>query len=245
MAAPAQGSAGRRYGRGVSTLERAKTVLWLYGFGVGGAERQALAFAKYLRDRHGALSEVWAFEENGPMTTLCDEAGVPWRSLPIWPMPVRSRALAVASVRAAAALRKAKTEIVLPYMTPANILCCSAWRFARARTCVWNQRNGGIEEIHRGAERFAARRAPALVANSDQGARFLVDTIGAARDRVHVIRNAVLLDAPRLDRAAWRAQLGANDTSFVVAMLANLHRWKDHETLLRAWAIARAELPGE
>lgn len=224
------------------TLDGLRTVFWLYGFGIGGAERQAFAFAKYLRDEHGVIAEMWSFEESGPITALCDAAGIPWHAVPIWPARIHARQLAIASLRVARTLRKAGADVILPYMTPANILCCSSWRLSGAKTCVWNQRNAGIDEVHPGAERFAVRRPPALVANSEQGGNYLVDTLGASRDRVHVIRNAVLVDPPQCDRATWRARLGVDESAFVVTMVANLHRWKDHETLLHAWAIVCKEM---
>jgi len=213
--------------------------------GIGGAERQAVAFAKYLREVRDFDVQVWAFEEGGGTPHALDAEGIPLRSVPIWPSQVRVPELIRASLRAAFALKKAKVDVILPYMTPANILCCSSWRLTGAMTCVWNQRNGGIERFHLAAERFAAHRAPILVANSEQGGNYLVDGLGARRDRVHVIRNAALVDPPRDDRAAWRSRLGVSDSAFVVTMVANLHRWKDHETLLRSWAVVCAELEEE
>lgn len=214
-----------------------KTVLWLYGFNVGGAERQAFAFAKHLQRSGWADVEVWGFENGGPLARLATEAGILTRVVPIWTHRTQIRDLARAALRAAHALRKARAELVLPYMTPSNILCGLSWRLSGAKACVWNQRNAGVEAIDRRAERLAARLCSALVANSATGGRFLVETLRAPRERVHVIPNAVLLDPPRHDRKEWRERLGVSDSTFIATMTANLNEWKDHETLLRAWAL--------
>jgi glycosyltransferase involved in cell wall biosynthesis len=52
---------------------------------------------------------------------------------------------------------------------------------------------------------------------------------------VTVVPNGVVLEPPARDAAEWRQALGLGD-AFVACMVANLHRHKDHVTLLRAWA---------
>lgn len=221
-----------------SALENRRVIFWLYGFQVGGAERQALAFAEYLRTERGADVELWAFENHGPITARCDEASIPWRVVTAWPNRQTARTLAGAAYRAGRALREARADLVLPYMTPANIVCGLGWRISGARGCVWNQRSGGFDRIHPRLERYAARSSTALVANSRQGADHLAETLHARRDRIVVIPNAVELSPSPNGPSWWRERLGATASSFVVTMIANLHRWKDHETLIRAWARA-------
>jgi glycosyltransferase involved in cell wall biosynthesis len=52
---------------------------------------------------------------------------------------------------------------------------------------------------------------------------------------VQVVPNGVELPPPAADRAAWRSRLGLADDQLAACMIAHLHIFKDHATLLRAW----------
>lgn len=199
---------------------------------LGGAERQALHAASCLR-RQGAEVQVWAFRRAGKAAALCDRMGIPWRYVPErwgwgpfrWPLMI---------ARLARTLRQAKPDLLLPYTAFPNVMCGLAWRFTGARACVWNQRDAGLG-LGSPAVPWAVRNTPLFLSNSSVGRDFLVGNLGVAPHRVRVVRNAVALDPPREDRAAWRGRLGADASSLVVCMVANLQRQKDHATVLRAW----------
>ena len=217
-----------------------KRVLIVLGcLDLGGAERQAIHAASCLR-RQGAEAEVWAFRPAGRAAALCDRLGIPWRYVPEpwgwgplrWPLMI---------VRFARILRRARPELLLPYTAFPNVMCGLAWRLTGARLCVWNQRDEG-RGLGSPAVPWAVRNTPLFLSNSNLGRDFLVSSLGVAPRRVRVVRNAVALDPPREDRAAWRARLGADESSLVACMVAHLQRYKDHATLLRAWHIVRQRL---
>jgi glycosyltransferase involved in cell wall biosynthesis len=52
---------------------------------------------------------------------------------------------------------------------------------------------------------------------------------------MRVIHNGVDPETALDDRATWRSRLGIGEEPFVATMVANLHGFKDHATLLRAW----------
>lgn len=70
----------------------------------------------------------------------------------------------------------------------------------------------------------------------------IVGELGVRSERVRVILDTLELRPPLEGRQAWRAKLEIADDSFVATMLALLHRFKDHETLLRAWRIVLGRL---
>jgi glycosyltransferase involved in cell wall biosynthesis len=85
----------------------------------------------------------------------------------------------------------------------------------------------------------------AIVAVSDGVAKDVVRTTGIARERIEVIRNPVV--TPRLEQLAkapaphdW---LGANHDEPVLVAAGRLTRQKDFPTLVRAFAIVRAQRP--
>jgi glycosyltransferase involved in cell wall biosynthesis len=69
-------------------------------------------------------------------------------------------------------------------------------------------------------------------------------TFGIAAERIHIIANGVQLEPARQAKDVWRARLDAPPRSLLITMIAHLHRYKDHETLLRAWAILQKENTG-
>ena len=218
----------------VSRLRGTRIGIVLPSLEIGGAERQALLLARHLRDEEHADVRVWALGAAGPVGSLCDEAALHWRGVPLPPAGARARQVS-ALVRFVAALRQSRPDILLPYARVPNRVCGLFWRRTGARLCVWNHRAGAIDPRPRRVDRWAARRTPVFVANSQHGAEYLTNTYGLAPARVHVIRNGVELSRPQRSRAEWRRQLGVNDNDFLACMVANLTQNKDHATILRAW----------
>lgn len=213
--------------------------------GLGGAERQALVVARHLRDVEGARVEVQALNDaEGRAMDDFREAGIPWHA-----RRGRWRGSAPRTVarlaRAAAVLRRARPDVLLPYCDVPNAVCGLVWRYTGARTCVWNQRDTLPFTLDEGFVRRAIRQTPVLVSNSEHGADFLVAR-GARRDRVRVVRNGVDLAPARASREEWRRRLGVSDDEVVVTSLAHFYVRKDHETLLAAWrqTVDRVGPPG-
>ena len=208
-----------------------RRIIFLLGnLELGGAERQALLLARYLREHEGADVEVWGLTKSGPVADICAQHGIPSR---VVPYPLHGISLQ-ASANVCRELRDAKADILLPYTLTPNVVCGLIWENTGARSCVWNQRDEGRSPLPNGKEIVAARLTPLFISNSAAGARFL-KRLGVDSAKVNVIPNGVALAAPELDRGAWRERLGVDDKCFVACMVANLHANKDHTTLLRAW----------
>lgn len=209
-------------------------VFVLNGLLLGGAERQAILLARHLKERCGAEVVVTAFGRPGTAAELCDRVGVPWRIVPFAWEPGRMKR-ATMLLRVARDLRHLNADMLLPYTMHPNAACGLIWKLTGARLCMWNQRDEGRQRVEPRWERLAIRRTPWYASNSTHGADFVVETLGAPRDRMRVIHNGVEPEPPIDDRVAWRGRLGIADGVFVATMAANLHGFKDHATLLRAW----------
>ncbi len=223
-------------GPGRAAELRGRTIVFVLGsLDIGGSERQALGLARYLKTARGADVRVLGLQGGrGGAAAVCDEGGIPWRGgLIRWPDGRAGRLREV--VRFAAALRRERPDVVLPYTRLPNILCGLAWKRARAATCVWNQRDEGLGLSGGRLERMAIRRTPFFISNGEAGKAFLVAERGVSPERIAVVPNGVLLAPPRDDRARWRERLGLGDGRFAAVMLASVHPHKDHETLLRGW----------
>ena len=201
---------------------------------MGGAERQGLLLTRHLQREVGARVEVRGLHHAGALTQLCDAMEIPWR-LERCPWPADRMGKLRSLIRLAWALRRARPDVILPYTMRPNVLCGLLWRLAGARLCVWNQRDAGLQRMGRPLERRAVARVPLFVANSLPARDFLVNELGLATDRVRLVSNGVDLPVPLESRAGWRRRLGLGERDFAACMVANLHRFKDHATLLRAW----------
>lgn len=229
----------------MSSLWRVRFVLVLPSGQLGGAERQALVLARYLRAEEGADVRVWGLGSGGTaLDTLCQAAGLEWRALPIPPAGARGTQVA-ALLGFVHALRRTKADVLLPFSRLPNRLCGLFWQWTGARLCVWNHRTGAIDAVPRRVDIWAARRTPVFVANSRHGAEYLAKAYGLTDGAVHVIPNGVELAPPERSRVEWRRHLGVGESAFLACMVANLTRYKDHATLLRAWKTAVARLGQE
>lgn len=212
----------------------------------GGAERQALQLAQYLTDEEKAKVEFWGLgAEDGVVSKAFEDLGVPWRVVPVNWFTQWKGGKVWDLARLALALRRARPDVILSYLIVPNVACGLVWRWTGARLCIWNQRCAGFSRLGARVEQLAVQRVPWFVSNSQAGAEFLTGTLGAPPDRVRVIHNGIQLAKPGLDRTAWRQELGLNDDTFAVCMVANLNIYKDHKTLLRSWKFVIDKLESE
>jgi glycosyltransferase involved in cell wall biosynthesis len=219
---------------GVARLRGLRVALVLRGLELGGAERQALLFARTLR-RAGVHVGLWSLDApaEGPVSRAAAADRIDTTASPVrWSAsrPAKLRALATLARR----LRAARVDVLVPYTAVPNVACGLVAPVVGARLVVWNQRDLGIDEPAGVARRWVVSRTARFVANSAVARRYLVESLGAPTERVSVVPNGVALAAPARGRAEWRRALNLGD-AFVACMVANLHRHKDHATVLRAW----------
>ena len=224
-------------------LEGLRVVIVLKWAGLGGAERQALLLARHLDEVVGAVVEVRALNDaEGRARELFRESGIPWVARRGRWRGSPPRTLARLA-RAAAFLRSARPDVLLPYCDVPNVVCGLVWRSTGARTCVWNQRDTLPFTLGERFARRALRSTPVILSNSEHGAGF-VAAHGAPRERIRVIPNGVDLPPAAATRAEWRRALAVGDSDLVVTSLAHFYARKDHETLLTAWQRALARTDG-
>jgi glycosyltransferase involved in cell wall biosynthesis len=229
---------------------RGKRVLFILPtLGVGGAERQAFLLARELQRNEGALVRIVSLSPPDiplQLIELCEKEGLSWerftlkhtygqRLLQLWDL-----------IRFARFLRRERPDVLLPYCMFPNIVSALTWRLGGARLCVWNQRDEGRSRVMRFVERIAVGRVNCFISNSEHGAAFLTGELGVASSNVRVVGNGVELREAQGDRASWLQHLRIPADAFVGCMVANLHGFKDHRTLVDAWTrvVAAVEATG-
>ena len=134
-------------------------------------------------------------------------------------------------------LRRERPDVVLSYCMFPNIVSALTWKLGGARVCIWNQRDEGRGRVARWVEGLSVRQVRLFLANASHGGEFLTNVLGVSPEQVRIIHNGIELPPAVHDRATWRRRLGLHETAFVACMAANLHGYKDHETLVTAWRI--------
>jgi glycosyltransferase involved in cell wall biosynthesis len=217
------------------SLSGTRVIIVLGPLVLGGSERQALLFANYLKREQGADVQVWGMAP-GRAASLCDEYDVPWQIVPC-PWGGRRFELVENLVKFGLRLRRARPDIILPYMEAPNLVCGLLWRWTGARLCVWNQRDDGSSRMKTRYAPLAIWLTPRFIANSGHAAEHLVKTLGVPTERVSVVYNGIEVGHPDADGVAWRQRLALSQDCLAVCAVANLTIYKDHNTLLRAWRL--------
>lgn len=217
------------------SLTKKRAIFFFGCLELGGAERQGMILAEYMKAALDVAVEVWGFHGPGALAAACESKGIPWRVVRL-PLTGRRVGLPARFLRFGRELRKARADILLPYTMTPNVVCCIARQLAGAKVCVWNQRDEGLERQPHWLELLASRSTHAFLANSAGSARFLMEQLGVPRASIRTIHNGVCLPPPILTSREWRARLASDADEYVVAMIANISPLKDHLTLLRAWS---------
>ncbi len=222
----------------VSSLKY-KNIIFVFGnLELGGAERQGLLLARWLKEVCGANVQVWGLREApGRLSQLCDESGIPWQGITLpWKWGYRNIVQNFCELwRVAVLLRHCKPDLLLPYTFFPNIICGLVWRFTGAKLCVWNQRDEGFFLERAFWRSLAVHLTPYFISNSVQGREALLKAFTICPEKVVVIHNGFSLERAQTGRREWRARLGLSNESFVACMVANIHAHKDHATLLKGW----------
>ncbi len=208
---------------------------------LGGAERQAMHLAIYLKGL-GCDVRVWGHVvPRGPIIEQCNEAGIPWDIFHFrW--PCRELSLFRYGWRMVRALRRERPDVIMAYTTWPNVICGLVWRWSPAKVCIWGQRN--INDLRGDAvERFAYRKVSAVICNAKHEVNYLRRTLGETPAPIPVVHNGLDLAPCELTRNEWREKLGISADTTVATMVANFRPQKDHPTLLHAWRKVLATIP--
>lgn len=116
-------------------------------------------------------------------------------------------------------------DVIIPFTYAPNMII-SGCRFWVHAVIFWNQRDEGRMFSGTRKELNALKRAHFLISNSTEGKLFLQKFTSR---EIHVIFNGVKEVVPVTSN---RSGEYVN-----IVMVANLHHFKDHDTLLRAWQL--------
>ena len=121
-------------------------------------------------------------------------------------------------------IRELNPYAIIPYTYQPNLICNKFWKYTKAKKCIWNQRDEGRMFLGRKWELKFLNNSSTIISNSLEGKLFLEKY---TKRNIKIIHNGIVLPKSKIE-------YGQKD-SIKVVMVANLHGYKDHITLLKAW----------
>jgi glycosyltransferase involved in cell wall biosynthesis len=201
---------------------------------MGGAERQALYLVEYLSQLPDCHVEVLSFEDGSLIRRALHDLGVPVHVVSYsltWTRAKRAKALSQLLILLR---RHIKPEAILPFGSQASKSIGLIWRYSGASFMWWNQQDEGRGRPGTKATQRILEGMPSIISNSFAGRDYLSGTYSLSPDRVLVYNNGTPLEDGSARESHWRRDLKLEGRT-IVAMIANVTRFKDHETLLKAW----------
>lgn len=235
-------------------------LLFLPSLELGGAERQALNFASYLRKKK-VNCVITSLATKGRLLDLCKEEGIKYEPLiknnslyriirktvkPVflillkyilhreyWNGPFISILLAFY-------LYRNHYKALIAYCATCNTIAGLTKFLYKGKTrIIWYQRDAGIYNCPDFLQRLAVRKVNCILANSISGQKFIQKTYNLYAS---IIYNGVKLSPQVGSDEEWRKKLSIDENTLVASMIANLSNAKDHATLIRAWSIVCSQI---
>lgn len=218
-------------------IRRLRLLEVLFSFDSGGSERIGAVLARGLTARGWVVDVAATHSSTGPIRASLEAFGVPCHGLDVeqrWGWFARRWAVF-------RLCRRLRPDVLHAQHVSMFVLCFwPAW-LAGVRHFVVSEHNEILlrdrPALQRALRRLAGRLTRIIVIHEGL-ASYLVSELGLDRSRIRVIANGVDSDrfAPALPDLLLRAELGASDGTVLVGCVARLHPYKDHDTLIQAFA---------
>lgn len=231
------------------TAQPLRILFLLSSYNQGGAERQAVTLAKWMKEKGHHVSFT-AFKEDGPVEEELRSLHIETRSKSFnfffidhfkvarfnketLSFKIKSNALIK---EYATYLKGFAADILMPYTFYPNVLASLAFPSSGAKACIWNQRDINVEGM-KGyyLEKKAVAQCSFFISNSKQGEQKLQHIYSIPSKKTNVIHNGIKL--PSLITPFDCPYFLPN--SFKMVMLGNFHPNKDQATLINAMALLR------
>ena len=230
-----------------------KYLLVLSGLELGGAERQAINFAKYLKET-GRSVTILGLTAPGRVNSICEQEKIPCVSMPagnkktcfllsqynrlrklakkkkIWDV---GEALMIALGKY---IKKEGFDVCISYCTYANTILGCTKKYYSKSIYVWYQRDAGIFDETEGYQKIAINQMDYILANGKTGQKWIQKAYGK---NAILIANGIMPGTPISSRGEWRKKMAVDDATIVCTMVANLSGAKDHLSILRIWTALR------
>ena len=203
---------------------------------IGGAEKQTVRLARFLKEELAVEVSVLTWTGGDKIEYLLNHADIPFFIFPLKEKTTKKRkALDLIKL-----IRFIRNEIQPNYIIPfggsfQSKIIGNIWTYTGANYACWNQEDEGRALCRTRFEKRALMNVCNIVSNSYEGQRVLAKAHDIPVERIRVFNNGTLFPDVETLKPVWRKKLGIEKDTYVVSMLANLTRYKDHKTLFYAW----------
>lgn len=220
-----------------------KIIFILSSTELGGAENQAILLANEFIKKNTFLVNFILYKseiETGAVPNKLSKLNIPYYIIK-WPS---SRYLVLKYFRLLKyifLLKKLHPAILMPYTTYPNIFTSFIWKYTGAQLCIWNQRDEGIALSTNWFTRKAISNSTGFIANSITAKDFLINKFNIPIEKISLIHNGMIELEVLVERDEWRRKLSFDSNDILICMIANISKYKDHETLLRAFKLLQTK----
>jgi glycosyltransferase involved in cell wall biosynthesis len=133
----------------------------------------------------------------------------------------------------------------MPYTIRPNVNINFIWQLSGAKLSIWNQRDIGFGFSKKYRDKilwFALKNTSGFISNSIEGIEFIQSYMTIKKPVAH-IPNGILIPEKLTSINEIKEEYGLTEYDFIAIMPANLTKYKDHETLLRAWELFENQNP--
>lgn len=212
----------------------AAVLLLINTFDIGGAERVYIEVARGLAERGFRVLAACLQSRSGAVAGELRGSGVQ-----IVDLHMRGKHDALVLARLVRVLCRERVSVLYTFLIHSHILGRTAARLAHTPVVLSSQQIMGWEgALTEWLNRLTARWCSAVVGVSDNVTRYLVERVGIPRQKVVTIYNCV-----NVSRFGPRPARDPSPGAPVIGSIARLNPEKDHETLLRAFAILMRRYP--
>jgi glycosyltransferase involved in cell wall biosynthesis len=202
----------------------------------GGAERQALILASYIKEHISEHVSFLAFEDGEHFRRLLEDAGIPVYFFPFKHHAPKHKKLGQ-YWQLVRFLKPLKPDVLIPYVAESNKIVAQIWKHTGAQFAFWNQREEGRKLYGTVHEKKLIRAVPAVVSNSFEGRDALVRVYGLKPEAITVVNNGIVPYTGSIETYNWHAHFNIETKRPLVSMIANITSRKDHKTLIEAWQL--------
>ncbi|GHB37224.1 glycosyltransferase family 4 protein [Mongoliitalea lutea] len=204
--------------------------------GFGGAERQSLILATYIKKNISSNVFFLAFEDGGEFRLLLEEARIEVHCFTFKHQASKFKK-AFQYFRLIQFVKPLKPDFLIPYVAESNKIVAQIWKYTGAMFAFWNQREEGRKLFGTSHEKKIISKVPAIISNSFEGRDALVRVYNLNPDEITVINNGIIPYTDEIEDYDWHSHFKIERHRPLVSMVANITSRKDHFTLFKAWQL--------
>lgn len=216
---------------------------------LGGAERQAIGFAKYAKYELNCNVSFIA-THSGEMSTEFKEflKGIEIDEVSYYgkfvlkidnKFTINNFKNTIKTIRYLIkmifAIRKRKPYMIVPFLNPASKLSVLIYKLTGAKYTFWHQL-GPDYFTHDALERYAIKKTPVFIANAENGIDLITSDFNVEESKLKCLPQYVSLVKNRLDKKKLLEEFGISGNSIVIGMVSHYRIEKLQKFLIEVFS---------